>query len=448
MSKKLAANSTLSHYRIVSKIGAGGMGDVYLAQDTKLDRRVAIKVLPPELVAHKDRLKRFQQEVRAVSSLNHPNILTIHDFGVEKGSHFFAMEFVDGMTLREKIVGGQNSINEILDIAAQASSALSAAHEAGIIHRDIKPDNIMVRKDGIVKVLDFGIAKLTDENASLHKTDPEAKTRAQLKTNPGSLMGTVDYMSPEQTRGADVDSRTDIFSLGVVLYEMLGGHKPFRGDSPIEVMSAILKEDPPEIREANAKISPSLQKIVLKCLEKKPEQRFHSAHDLGFALETVSTGSNSRMETGLDFSAYFTSERTKIFTRKRLGWLLVFALAAITAASLFYAWRLSSSNREQRAFRQLNFRREAVFQASFAPDGKTVVYSAATDGNTPEIFTVHPDYPAPQSVGTPGMHLLDVSSKGDLAVLMDAKYLRHRTFIGKLARLPLVGGAPREFSKA
>ncbi len=452
-------NKEIGHYKIKELLGKGGMGEVYLAQDSRLNRRVALKFLPLELTDQRDRLKRFEQEARAVSALNHPNILTIHEFGTQGDSHFIVMELVEGETLSERMVFGRMSVVEILNVAAQVASALSAAHEAGIVHRDIKPDNIMIRHDGIVKVLDFGIAKLTEADKGIHTTDSEAKTRPQVKTNPGAVMGTTNYMSPEQARGRQVDARTDIFSFGVVLYEMLTGQKPFTGDSPAEIITAILRDEPPDLSETNQKINPLLQKIVRICLEKKPERRFYSAHDLGFALEAVpttssdlSTSSNWTSDTGSDtgtgFPSAITAKGVKTSKRERFAWLFAFAFAALAAAGFFYVWKLAGNPNKQHAFHQLNFRREAIFQADFAPDEKTVVYSAAIDGNTPELFTLHPDFPAPQPIGVRGMHLLDVSAKGELAILMNAKYLRHRTFTGTLARMPMVGGAPRELLEA
>ena len=438
-------NTEIGHYKIKQLLGAGGMGEVYLAVDTRLNRKVALKLLPADLADNKNRLKRFEQEARAVSALNHQNILTIYEFGTENSADFIVMEFVAGVTLGEKMKSGELiTVREVLDIATQVASALSAAHEAGIVHRDIKPDNIMLRDDGLVKVLDFGIAKLTAVHNEIHTTNSEANTRAYVKTNPGALLGTVDYMSPEQTCGKAVDARSDIFSFGMVLYEMLAGKKPFTGDSPVEVMGAILRDEPPALRELNEKVSPALQKLVGICLEKKPERRFHSAHDLGFALEALSTTTSS---SSLDraYPVTISSKRRKIITRERLAWLLAAAFAIVSIAEFYYAWQMRGAVvPKQPHFRQLNFRSEAIFQAGFAPDGKTVVYSAATEGNTPELFTIHPDFPAPQSIGVRGTHLLDVSSKGELAILLDAKYLRHRTFTGTLARMPLVGGAARQ----
>ena len=437
----------ISHYKIKKLLGTGGMGEVYLAQDTRLNRPVTLKFLNAAVHGDKDRLHRFEQEAMAASALNHPNIVTIYEFAAVKGVYFLAAEYIEGETLRDVLRRDQLTMQEIFKIAEQTAFALSAAHGAGIIHRDIKPENIMIRTDGIVKVLDFGLAKLTEAESGIHKTDSDAKTRLQINTNPGSLIGTANYMSPEQARGKDVDARTDIWSLGVVLYEMLAGKRPFTGESPVDVMSAILKDEPPDLSESDRQISPSLQKLVRICLEKKPDRRFYSAHDLAFALEAVSTSSTSAfslLESGAVFQSSPNTRKAKKTRRERLGWMFAILFAVLAAAGLFYSWKLAGNSNKQRAFRQLNFRREAIFQAGFAPDGKTVVYSAAADGNTPEIFTVQPEFNVPQPVGAPGMNLLDVSSKGELAVLIGAKYLRHRIFTGTLARMPLVGGAPRE----
>src|SRR5947209_12652388 len=212
---------TISHYRILSKLGEGGVGEVYLAQDTKLDRRVALKILPADLAAHPDRMKRFVQEAKAASALNHPNIITIHEIDEADSITFIATEFIDGETLRERIQSAPMKLGEVLDVATQIASALAAAHAAGIVHRDIKPENVMLRRDGIVKVLDFGLAKLAQPEALT--IDTQAATKPLVRTEPGTVMGTVAYMSPEQVRGLELDARTDIWSLGVVLYEVLAG---------------------------------------------------------------------------------------------------------------------------------------------------------------------------------------------------------------------------------
>src|SRR5262245_3068092 len=276
--KQLSApNPGIAHYRLLSPLGAGGMGEVYLAEDTKLSRKVALKLLPAEFTRDVVRVRRFEQEARAASALNHPNILTIFEIGEANETHYIATEFIDGQTLRERLNGDRLTTPAALDIAAQIAAALAAAHEAGIVHRDIKPENVMLRRDGIVKVLDFGLAKLIEQRPAA--VDSQAPTIAKAHTDPGALLGTVGYMSPEQARGQDADHRADIFSFGVILYEMLSGQRAFSGGSAVEVMNAILKEEPAELGETNPKISPQIEKLVRRCLEKKPERRFQTASD-------------------------------------------------------------------------------------------------------------------------------------------------------------------------
>jgi len=274
----LEANKKFGRYEICRKIGTGGMGEVYLAEDSRLRRKIALKVLPENIAADKDRLRRFEQEAHSASALNHPNILTIYEFGVEKGVHFLATEFVEGETLRERLRREPISIDEALDIAAQTVSALAAAHASGIIHRDIKPENIMVRHDRLVKVLDFGLAKLTETKSET--SDAEAETWAQVNTAPGMIMGTVAYMSPEQARGKDTDARTDIWSLGCVLYEMLTREQPFVGGTMNDTIAAILTEEPVPPTNFNREISAELERIVLKTLSKDVEERYQTTKDL------------------------------------------------------------------------------------------------------------------------------------------------------------------------
>jgi len=231
---------TLSHYRIASKIGAGGMGDVYLAEDTRLGRKVALKLLPEQFTKDEDRVRRFEQEARAASALNHPNIITIHDIGRANELHFIATEFIDGRTLRQRMMESRMELTAALDVTLQVATALSAAHEAGIIHRDIKPENVMLRRDGIAKVLDFGLVKLTERRAPV--TDTESPTAIIPQTDPGTVMGTAHYMSPEQARGVEVDARSDIFSLGVICYEMVTGRAPFAGATVTDIIIAIVQQ--------------------------------------------------------------------------------------------------------------------------------------------------------------------------------------------------------------
>src|SRR5437667_2113656 len=268
--KELEANTTLSHYRIVSKLGAGEMGEVYLAEDMRLGRKVALKLLAGELTQNRDRLSRFDQEARAASALNHPNIITIYEMGDEDGRHFIATEFIDGVTLRKHLRAPMD-FPEVLNIAIQIADALVEAHAAGIIHRDIKPENIMIRRNGHVKVLDFGLAKLAALSAD--ETDSEAITRAQVRTDAGVVLGTSQYMSPEQARGKPIDARTDIWSLGVVLYEMTAGHPPFTGETKTDVIVAIAKSDPQPLTRFSRTVPAELEWIVMKALRKNVEER-------------------------------------------------------------------------------------------------------------------------------------------------------------------------------
>lgn len=276
----LASGAKLGRYEIRSKLGEGGMGEVYLGEDTRLHRKVALKTLPADVASNRDRMERFVQEAKAASALNHPNIITIYEIDETDSGHFIVTEFIDGETLRERMGLALMKLDEVLEVAIQTASALSAAHEAGIVHRDIKPDNIMLRRDGIVKVLDFGLAKLAEQTPTDY-VDTEAPTSVQIKTEPGMVMGTVTYMSPEQARGLQVDARTDIFSLGVLIYEMVAGRVPFTGSNTLDILAAILsdKEPPPLARYAHD-APPELERIVAKALAKEREERYQSAKDL------------------------------------------------------------------------------------------------------------------------------------------------------------------------
>jgi eukaryotic-like serine/threonine-protein kinase len=277
----LSPNSQFGRYEILSKLGAGGMGDVYLAQDGRLGRKVALKLLPSHFISDADRLRRFQQEARAASALNHPNILTIHEIGQIDDHPFIATEFIDGQTLREHTALALIKLEEALDVAVQVASALAAAHKGGIIHRDIKPENIMIRDDGFVKVLDFGLVKLTEKRA----TDSEASTL--VNTDAGVVMGTARYMSPEQARGLEVDARTDIWSLGVVLYEMVAGRAPFEGGTPSDVLSLILQREPVPLVRYSPEVPTELERIVRKALHKDREERYQTVKDFLIDLKNL-----------------------------------------------------------------------------------------------------------------------------------------------------------------
>src|SRR2546423_6008434 len=277
---------TISRYRILEKLGSGGMGEVYLAEDTRLGRKVALKLLAEELTQNRDRLNRFDQEAYAASALNHPNILTIYEMGDEGGRHFIATEFVDGQTLRTRLSGTPMELSEVLNVAIQIAGALEEAHAAGIIHRDIKPENVMIRRNGHVKVLDFGLAKLMDRAAS-DETDTEAVTRALVQTDAGMVLGTSQYMSPEQARGKPVDARTDIWSLGVVLYEMATGRAPFVGETKTDVIVAIAKNDPPALARFAPNAPAEFEWIVLKALRKDVDERYQTIKEFESDLKKL-----------------------------------------------------------------------------------------------------------------------------------------------------------------
>ena len=275
----------LSHYHITAKLGSGGMGEVYLAEDARLGRKVALKILNADLTKHEDRVRRFEQEARAASALSHPNILTIFDIGTEDSTHFIATEYIDGPTLRSLLNRVRMKIGDVLDIALQAASALVAAHAAGIVHRDIKPENIMVRPDGLVKVLDFGLAKLIETQAP--SADSGARTIAKANTDPGTVMGTAAYMSPEQARGQSVDARTDIFSLGVVIYEMIAGRVPFEGETASHVIVSILEKEPAPLTRCSPDAPSELERIVTKALSKDKDERYQTVKDLLIDLKRL-----------------------------------------------------------------------------------------------------------------------------------------------------------------
>src|SRR3989475_1587630 len=335
----LPIGKQVGHYRIEALLGRGGMGEVYRARDTKLGREVAIKVLPAAFSADADRLHRFQQEACAAGALNHPNILVIHHIDTYEGAPCIVSELLEGETLRQRMRGAMLAQRRVIEYATQIANGLAAAHERGIVHRDLKPDNLFITKDGRVKILDFGIAKLTQPEGNASQTDIPTR---RVDTDPGVVMGTVGYMSPEQIRGKGVDHRSDIFSFGAILYEMLSGRRAFHGESAADTMSAILKEDPPDLSDTNQRISPALEKLVNHCLEKDREARFHSARDLAFALEAISGSSGASNQT----IAAMTSLSARVRITKQLPWIIagIFALAFLVALpfAFFYFRRPST----------------------------------------------------------------------------------------------------------
>jgi eukaryotic-like serine/threonine-protein kinase len=316
----LTSGTKLGPYEIQSPLGTGGMGEVYRARDARLNRDVAIKVLPAAFASDPERLRRFQQEAEAVAALNHPNILAIHDFGEYKGSPYIVTEFLEGETLRERL--GAMPVRKAIESSEQIACGLAAAHDKGIVHRDLKPENIFITRDGRVKILDFGLAKLTRPESS-----SDSATLA-LQADPGMVLGTVGYMSPEQVKGQNADHRSDLFSFGAILYEMLSGKRAFHRETSIETMNAILKEDPPEFTAMN-RVPPLLERIVGHCLEKNPEERFQSARDVAFALGSLSGGPRSD-----EPSQALEAELKSRFVAGRWRWL---GLAAVALLMLLVA---------------------------------------------------------------------------------------------------------------
>ena len=427
----LPSGSRLGPYEVLAPIGAGGMGEVYRAKDPRLGRDVAIKVLPASFSSDPDRLKRFEQEARAAGILNHPNITAVHDIGTNAsdGAPYVVQELLEGETLRSELASGRFAPRQAIDYAIQIAQGLAAAHEKGIVHRDLKPENVFVTRDGRIKILDFGLAKLTQTEGSANVTNlPTA-------TEPGVVMGTLGYMSPEQVKAKPADARSDLFALGAILYEMLSGQRAFRGDSAGETMAAILKEDPPDLSATNQKVSPGLERIVRHCLEKNPERRFHSASDLAFDLEALSGTSGTAVAS--------RAARPRI----RLLWPAL-ALAAALAGLVGGVLWMSARRPEPPFYRPLTSRRGFVSNARFAPDGQTIVYSADWEGTPSRIFITRPGGRESTALPLPSAQLLAVSSRGELAILLDPAtdynlYFRR----GTLAVVPLAGGSPREVER-
>jgi eukaryotic-like serine/threonine-protein kinase len=381
MSEDSLLGGSFTHYRIVDKIGEGGMGEVYRAYDSRLDRYVAIKLLPSSLAGDAERLTRFKQEARATSALNHPNILTIYDIGESDGKPFMVTELLEGTDLRQLLSEGPLPLRKVTEYASQIVSGLSAAHEKGVVHRDLKPENVFITSDERVKILDFGLAKIREPNENIHGS--EDATRKAI-TDPGMVMGTAGYMSPEQVRGRPADHRSDIFSFGVILYEMLTGSRAFRGDSLVELMNAILKEDVPEIDDPKVHVPPALDKIMRRCLEKKPEHRFHSAHDLGLALEALSMSSLSASGMRSQSIETAAAETPTGNGRRIRFWQVAFCasmLATVALAILLWAPWGSSASAEPPKLIPLSFEPGGQGRAVWSPDGKAVAYFAKQKAN-------------------------------------------------------------------
>src|SRR5216684_4268964 len=433
----LTSGTRLGPYEIQSLLGSGGMGEVYRGRDSRLDRIVAIKVLPTSYSADAERLQRFVQEARSAAALNHPNILLIFDIGEERGAPYIVSELLEGQTLRERIRSGPLSSRKAIDYALQVARGLAAAHEKGIVHRDLKPENLFLTNDDRVKILDFGLAKLTRPETD---AGAEAPT-AQVNTEPGQIMGTVGYMSPEQVRGKAADHRSDIFSFGSILYETISGQRAFRGETPADTMSAILKEEPAELSETARNVPPALERIVRHCLEKNPGQRFQSAGDLAFNLEALTQTTSAQAaiaETGIT-----TAQKKEVASRSKLreraGALVLAALM------LGLGWWLGrgSGRVPPPEYQPITFRTGSIGNARFTPDG-SIVYSAAWDGGEKQLYIGRTDDRGARELGVKDAELLSISKSGELAVRLNSVSLGGFAQAGTLARIPMSGGSPRE----
>jgi Tol biopolymer transport system component len=409
------------------------MGEVYRAKDPRLGREVAIKVLPSSISTDADRLRRFEQEARAAGVLNHPNITAVHDIGSYDGAPYIVTELLVGETLRSRLSTGPLPVRKAIDYGVQIARGLAAAHEKGIVHRDLKPENVFVTKDGRVKILDFGLAKLKQVEGGGEKTD----LPTEAGTEPGVVMGTMGYMSPEQVRGRPADPRSDIFSFGAILYEMLSGQRAFRGDTTADTITAVLSKDPPDLAQSNRDIHSGLERIVRHCLEKNPEERVHSAHDLAFELEALS---------GISAPAAVVPAAAAAPKRLLVPLLVVAALAAATITA-FIAGRKSGLTPPP-SFTKLTFRRGEITTARFAQDGKTVLYAASWEGRPLEVFSAQTDKPESRPFGFLNSDILSMSSLGELAVSLDRHIYAPFVRTGTLAQIGLQsGGAPREIQE-
>jgi len=410
------------------------MGEVYQARDTRLDRVVALKVLPEEFFEGEERRARFEREARLLASLNHPGIATLYSFEEISGRNVLTMELVGGKDLATRLASGPLPLEESLSLARQIAEALEAAHEKGIVHRDLKPANVVVSSEGKVKLLDFGLAKAFEIDAGSSPEISHSPTLTARATAAGVILGTAAYMSPEQARGKPVDKRADIWAFGVVLFEMLAGRRLFEGETVSDTLAAVLTKDP-DFRLLPASAPAHVVQLLRRCLEKDPKKRLR---DIGEARVALAGPASPEGLAEARPGPAKSSSRVA-----RVAALVVGVAAAFAAGGWLLGRRGASGSADSVRFELKNYRYEAVFMARFLPDGQSLVYSAAPEGSTPEVFIVRPEFPDPRPVGLPDTHLLSVSPKGELAVLLKPHYVRHRFFVGTLARVPLAGGAPR-----
>jgi serine/threonine protein kinase len=431
----LAPGTKLGPYEIGAPLGAGGMGEVYRARDTRLERTVAIKILPEAFARDTERLRRFEIEARTIATLNHPNILSIHDVGTQDGTPYLVSELLEGHSLRQEFGGGALPLRRAVEYGTQIAQGLAVAHDKGIIHRDLKPENVFVTRDGRIKILDFGLAKL----AKLEAASDEGATleAAAQETSPGMVLGTVGYMSPEQVKGEAADARSDIFALGATLYEMLSGRRAFRKETSAETMTAILKEDPAELSASDKPIAPALERIVRRCLEKKPLQRFQSARDLAFDLEAF-TGISSTNTASVTAAGWLPRK-----------WLLPLAagvLLLIAGAVGGWLYRRGGVSTALPLYHQLTFERGLIYAARFAPDGRSIYYSASWNGQPVQLYSTVPDSPESRPLNLVNSTLFAVSSS-EMAISLGCEDMFIGDCQGTLAMVPVSGGAPREIAE-
>jgi len=436
----MRAGDKLGPYELISVIGTGGMGEVFRAQDHRLGRDVAIKVLRPEFAKDIDRLQRFEQEAQTLAGLNHPGLLMIFDTGSHEGAPYIVSELLEGRTLREELHQGNLPMRRALEYALQIASGLAEAHSRGVVHRDLKPENIYITEDGRVKILDFGLAKLRQVTGRGFRprrpdgevdslTDSGSSATIQSPTESGMVLGTPCYMSPEQVTGREADHRSDLFAFGAILYEMISGQRAFRRPTSAETMTAVLREEPPDLIELIPNLPPGLDRVVNRCLEKRPEHRFQSASDLAFALEGLSQQSGYRR---------IITEPKSLLPK----WWIPFAASLLIL--LMARLLMVDSVDPQPEFRQVTFGRGTVMNARFAPDGENVVYGARWNMKPIEVFSSRPGTPEARTLGYTNADILAVSSKGEMAILLNRVGVGWFSGLGTLARVSLSGGTPRE----
>ena len=401
----LTPGTKLGPYEIVSALGAGGMGEVYRARDTRLGRDVAVKVLPAAFATDPERRARFETEARTVAGLSHPNILALHDIGIEGDVAYVVMELIEGETLRERLGGGALPASRAIPIAVQVARGLGAAHDKGVVHRDLKPENIMITADGFAKILDFGLARRT---LPLEASSQSLAPTVAASTEPGTVLGTTGYMAPEQVRGLVADARSDLFAFGAVLHEVLSGRRAFAGDSPADTMTAILREEAPDLGALVPDVPQAIGRIVARCLEKNPAARFRSAADLAFALEAVGSSSST---------SHASSAQT-----------------AVVAAA-------------KPRFQRLSYRNGYVAHARFVPDSTDVVFGASWQGRPFEIFSARPGSPQARSLGLPAGSVLSISGQGEMAISVGFRHFYWNCTAGTLSRVPIAGGGVRALQK-